>query len=161
MLFFHASGFHSDVAWLQVREEMATRQSLLGCCSHHEKARDLKSLQEKSLHCSCLVPEVWLGREGSSSLVLPPGRAGRLSLSSLGSLQKVKPLLDSATSATDGPSASQPLGWRLRKCASALRCITNAARSHAGKLEEPTKFHTKMKVKEFFLILSYTSLNTD
>lgn len=37
----------------------------------------------------------------------------------------------------------------------------NAARSDTGKLEELKKFHTKIEVKEFFLILSYTSLNTD
>ena len=140
---------------------MATRQSLLGCCSHHEKARDLKSLREKTPHCSCPVPEAWLGREGSSSLVLPPGRERRLSLSSLESLQKAKPLANPTTSATNRPAASQPLGRLFRKCASALQSIMNMARSDTGKLEELMKFHTKIEVKEFFLTLSYTSLNTD
>lgn len=37
----------------------------------------------------------------------------------------------------------------------------NTARSDTGRLEKLTKFHTKTEVKESFLILSYTSLNTD
>lgn len=74
MLFFHASSFHSDVAWLQAREEMATRQSLLGCCSHHEKARDLKSLWEKNPR-NAVVQSPKRGWEGKGRAVLSyPGR---------------------------------------------------------------------------------------
>lgn len=36
----------------------------------------------------------------------------------------------------------------------------NMGRSATGNLEELTKFHMKIEVKEFFLILSCTSLNT-
>lgn len=89
---------------------MATRQSLLGCCSHHGKAQELKSLWEKNLLCSCPVPKACLEGKRSDSLFLPRGRMGRLSLSILESLQKAKPLADLATSATNRPTASQPSG---------------------------------------------------
>lgn len=69
-----------------------------------------KSLSKKSLCCSCSVPKVCLEGKRLDSTLLPQGRVGRLSLSILESLQKAKLLADLATSATNRPTASQPLG---------------------------------------------------
>lgn len=104
MLFFHASGFHSDVAWLQVRE-MATRQFLLGCCSHHGNHFPKKA-------CAVVVqsPKCVWKEKGWIALCSLRAELGRLSLSILESLQKAKLLADLATSATNRPTAWQPLG---------------------------------------------------
>lgn len=152
MLFFHASGFHSDVAWLQAREEMATRQSLIGCCSHHEKTWNLKLLQEKNPALHLLSPWRVAGKGNDESLVLPLGSVRRLSLSSLERLQKAKPLTDSITFAINGVAAA--LGATIRKM-----CFSPPV--HQKHNQELMKFHTKLKMKEFFLIRFYTSLNAD
>lgn len=155
MLFFHASGFHSDVAWLQLREEMATRQSLLGCCSHHGKAQDFKSLWEKSLHCSCSVPKACL--EGRRPFP-PPGQSGETLPLHPGKPTESKTSLWPCYICHQQTHCFPGLGKPTRKCASALQATMNMARSDTGRLKKMTKFHTKIEVKEFFLILSYTSL---
>lgn len=96
------------------------------------------------------------GWEGKDQAVLSYLRAERGDFPSPAwkACRKRTPLADPATSATSGPAASQPLGRLFRKWASALQSIMNMARSDTGKLEEPTKFHTNIEVKEFFLILS-------
>lgn len=130
MLFLHAGSFHSDVAWLQAREEMATRQCLQ---KHHKKAwhpfEPPKSGLSQILHggSSCAYPTVGCARTISCSI---PKVCRKQNL-----LLILHPVLGVG---------------RSRKHASALQSVTNTASSDISKLKEPM-LRTKLKWKNSFL----------